>query len=190
MSKWQIALISCIAGAAPLLLFRETWVKSSVVPSLKVAVVNGARIKRESDPFLFARKDAERVEQEIGAWLDKRKENLQRLAQLVNDNAISPKKRAEYKSQYEKEYSSIGDELTTRKEKLQKKFDKLNVILTEAVMEGTQQLAQKYGLNMVLNTQVGETMTVYCADKSVDLTDEAIDWLNKKLHNVEDLLAE
>ncbi|MDR1208544.1 MAG: OmpH family outer membrane protein [Holosporales bacterium] len=189
MSKWQIALVSCLVGAVPFLLFRQNLVKPSVVPSLRVAVVNGARIKQESEPFLFARKDAARVEQEIGEWLDKRKENLQRLAQLVNDNTISPKKRAEYKSQYEQEYSSIGADLSARKEKLQQKFDKLNVILTEAVMEVTQQLAKKYGLNMVLNTQVGETMTVYCADESIDLTDEAIDWLNKKLHNVDELLA-
>ncbi|MDR0631076.1 MAG: OmpH family outer membrane protein [Holosporales bacterium] len=189
MSKWQIALLSCVVGLVPGLLIRPRFANVTAIPSLKVAVVNGARLKQDAEPFLFAQKDAERIEQEIGAWLDKKRENLQRLAQLVSNNAIPPKKRAEYKSQYEQEYANIDAELRTQKEALQRKIYKLNVILNEAVMEVTQQLAKKYGLNMVLNTQVGEIMTVYCADKSADLTDEAIDWLNKKLRNIEELVS-
>jgi Skp family chaperone for outer membrane proteins len=189
MSKIQYPILPILFVLMTLLsgaLYFGRWMPPA--GTTKIAVVNSARIKNESEPFVFAKKDAERFGQEIGDWLDKRKEKLQTLATLVKDNTISTKKRAIYKSQYEQEYSKIGEELRSRKEMLQKRFDKLSTMLTETVMEVTRQLASKHGLSMVLNTQVGETMTVYCASKSVDLTDEAIDMLNKKLRNISELL--
>jgi Skp family chaperone for outer membrane proteins len=91
------------------------------------------------------------------------------------------KKRTEYKKEYDRDLAAFTAELQEKRDELKRKISFINSIIHNTVIDTVKQLAKKYKLRVVLNSQVLGVMTVLYADPSLDLTEEAIFSLNKTL---------
>ncbi|MDR1908047.1 MAG: OmpH family outer membrane protein [Holosporales bacterium] len=186
----QISIILlCGAGGVGAFFLGRVYYPKDVLALPKIAVVDGLRLKNEATPFAevvrIIQRDTEQIEKNMDTKFAKKREELKKTTKLLSDKTIPPKKRAEYKAQYEQESAKIKEELQKQTDVLRNKVKMLEQMLNDAMVEITKDLAKKYNLNIVLNTSVANIMTVYYADKSLDLTDEAVDMLNKRLQKLE-----
>jgi Skp family chaperone for outer membrane proteins len=109
---------------------------------------------------------------------------LQNILKQSKDVKKSAKERLEYKKQFDKEFAILEPQVQKEKELLRNRDAILKQRLNEAVIKVTKELAKKYRLDIILNANVFETMTVFYSSPRIDLTDEAIALLDKKVDGI------
>lgn len=155
----------------------------SITP-LKIAIVDGARIKKESKPFLYVVETERNKLEEIYNQMRTRYESIRKLLELSKSSKIPMKDRAKYKAQFEAEAAKLEQEVQAKKDNLRQKFAILTKTLEDSVIQTTSDLAKKYNLSIIFNTNVFDTITIFYATPNIDLTDEAIKLLNQRLKNI------
>lgn len=175
--------ILCLVGFYLLLGNHHLFPYKTVNP-LKIAIVDGARIKKESKPFLYVVETEKNKLEEIYNQMRARYEGIRKLLELSKNSRIPIKDRAKYKTQFEAEAEKLEKEVQEKKDKLRQKFSVLTKTLEDSVIQVTSDLAKKYHLYIIFNTNVFDTITIFYATPDIDLTDEAIKLLNKRLKNI------
>lgn len=154
------------------------------IPPIKIAIVDGTRLKKEAQPFLDVMAIVKEETEEINHEINKKRGSLKKISKLSKDPKIHVKRRAEYRKQFEHEFALIELDVQKKKDVLRRQILLLEKTVSDVVMDVIQGLAKKYHLNLILNTKVMDIMTVFYASHTIDLTDEVIKLLNKKLKNI------
>ncbi|MDR2464298.1 MAG: OmpH family outer membrane protein [Holosporales bacterium] len=187
--------ISTGLGVLVLLLLIWSWRKTQLTterPLLKIAVVDGVRLKTEAQPFLdvvtIVRAETEQLENELNKQREQRNELWEKTERSLKDKKVSEDIRLVLRKQLDQKTIEMDADFRARKDAFRKKCASLEQLLNESVFEVINELAKKYKLTLILNTKIVDMMTVFYAAPSIDLTDEVISSLNKKLKNINDIV--
>ncbi|MDR0633233.1 MAG: OmpH family outer membrane protein [Holosporales bacterium] len=151
---------------------------------LKLAIVDGSRIKKESQAFLKVLDLEKKAFEDVNEKIRAEYKNLQDILKQSKDLKNSAKARLEYKKQFDQEFAILEPQVQIEKEQLRKRDIVLKQRLNDAVLKVTKDLAKKYKLDIILNANVFETMTVFFSSPRIDLTNEAIALLDKKIKDI------
>lgn len=186
MIPWIVLALSVGIGlyVGGLGLFSERFSRHKPVRELKIAIVDGARIKQECEPFLRVAEAEKRELDKIYQAMQGKHKEVRRLLTLSKDSKVPIKKRAEYKKQSEAIALQYENEVQKRKDFLRVQFTYLNRTLENAVLQTTSELAKKYKLYIIFNTNVFDTMTIFYAAPEIDLTNEAIRVINQRMRHL------
>ena len=160
---------------------------SSKIPSIKLAIVDGARIKNESKAFQKVVELERSGFDKINSEVKEKYKYLQNLLKKSKDIKNSSDQRLKYKKQFDHEFSILEPKIQKRKDEIRKRDAIWKQRLNEAVLKITNNLAKKYKLNVILNANVFDTMTVFYASKDIDITNEVIELIDDDL---KDIIAE
>jgi Skp family chaperone for outer membrane proteins len=159
----------------------------------KMAVIDGVVLKREGKPFQdvenIIQRETESIEKNLSQKFAKKKEHLKQTMKLLNDKTLPAQKRAEYKASYKQEAANVERELQQQTDELRRRIDVIEQTINDTMFDISKQLAKKYKLSVILNTSVANIATVFYADRSLDLTKEAVEMLNQQLKNLDSLFA-
>jgi Skp family chaperone for outer membrane proteins len=162
---------------------------TTAVPSLKIAVVDGVRLKTEAQPFLnvvsIVKEKTELLEKELSRQHEERSKLFKQTELLLKDKTISAEKRIALRKQLDQKTAEMETEFRIQKDAFRQKCALLEQLLNNSVFEVINDIAKKYKLTLVLNTKIVDIMTVFYTDPSIDLTEEVISALNKKLKDID-----
>lgn len=180
------ALLSlAVLGGGSAYIYHKVHAKVRVVPPVRVGVVDGARLK-EAEPYRAITLFLEKGLVDLNDSFKQKRQELEDLERKKRDPKIPTKKRAEYRKQFENKLNQFDTEGRERRDQLRMRIDELRTTVEETHMEIIRELAKRYHLNLILNTNtylLGYVM-VFHADETLDLTDEVIELLNKRLKNM------
>lgn len=150
---------------------------------LTVAVIDGDRLKRDAIPFhkvntLFS-KEQNRVIEEMSTFeneLSKEHEDIK-----SEKNSAKAKKR---KDAFDIRVAELEQRMHKKREHLLRIIDIMSKQLEDTVLSIIREIAVKRKINLVLNTIVAEKRSVFFSDDRLDLTNDVIDLLNKRLANI------
>ena len=150
---------------------------------LTVAVIDGDRLKRDAIPFhkvntLFS-KEQNRVIEEMSTFeneLSKEHEDIK-----SEKNSAKAKKRKEV---FDIRVAELEQKMHKKREHLLRIIDVMSKQLEDTVLSIISEIATKRKINLVLNTIVAEKRSVFFSDDRLDLTNDVIDLLNKRLSNI------
>lgn len=182
---WGALLGLATLGGGSVYLFHKAHAKVRTVPPVRVGVVDGARLK-EAEPYQAITRFLEEGLAVLNDSFKQKRQELEDLEKKKRDPKIPAKKRAEYRKQFEEKLNQFDTEGRARRDQLRMQIDHLRTTVEETHMEIIRELSKKYHLNLILNTNtylLGYVM-VFHADETLDLTDEVIALLNKKLKNM------
>ncbi|GHS92679.1 hypothetical protein AGMMS49949_05100 [Alphaproteobacteria bacterium] len=151
---------------------------------LGIAIVDGARLKTETLPCIRFQEIFQKESKALNANIQKAKESLEKLSELAKDPKLSQAKRAEYRKKFHQEFARIGPQIQKSKDELKQKMIDFQEKINLAVVDVTQSLSGKYQLRLILNAKVMDKMSVFYASPTLDITDEAIEMVNKEFEKI------
>lgn len=157
---------------------------SNHVPPAKIALVDGARvasgIRRHPNIDLLLNN----MQQNILRERSERKERLKKLSEQARNTRLPAKKRAEFRELQRKEAAQTQDDFRRLVNDFQQKAEVVSEYENGVVFDVISKLSKKYNISLVLNTQIGIQRSVLYMEKTLDLTDEVIEIVNKHLAKV------
>jgi Skp family chaperone for outer membrane proteins len=150
----------------------------------RIAIVDGTRITNESKVFLRITELEKQSFDEINEEFAEKYKHLQQLLKKSRNPDNSAQARQNYKKQFDNEFAILDPQVQKKKDERKRQVTTVINRLNEAVAAVTNVLAQKYKLDLILNTHVFDKMTVFYASPSIDLTSEAIVLLDKQIHEL------
>ncbi|MES2253116.1 MAG: OmpH family outer membrane protein [Pseudomonadota bacterium] len=180
-----ITVIACIVCVG--LLGFSLGVNRFLIPSanLKVAVVDGDRLKKEAKAFhtandiLVAEQSKAHAEiLPIESALSKEQDEIKREAKTDPENA---KKR---RIAFEERVAEVDKKVQKKRDVIYKQFTYLTETIQEMVFAIINEIAREQNISLVLNKTVDEKLAVFFVEKRMDLTGEVIAELDKRLKNI------
>lgn len=157
---------------------------SNHVPPAKIALVDGARvasgIRRHPNIDLLLNN----MQQNILRERSERKERLKKLSEQARNTRLPAKKRAEFRELQRREAAQTQDDFRRLVNDFQQKAEVVSEYENGVVFDVISKLSKKYNISLVLNTQIGIQRSVLYMEKTLDLTDEVIEIVNKHLAKV------
>lgn len=187
MVRRQI-LWSCLFLAAGALVgvgFWSFWQQSpSSVPSTRIAIVDGQRLRQELrlHPDILAKYNAEG--RNLADYVSKSRENLRKLTAQVRDPKLTRTKRAALKKQLQLETDREAKEVQKRQIEFRRKEELISEFTNETVFSVTGHIAKKHNINLILNSRANPTKPIMYAASQLDLTDEVIQEVNRRLAQI------
>ncbi|MDP3372452.1 MAG: OmpH family outer membrane protein [Candidatus Paracaedibacteraceae bacterium] len=182
----NLVIGACIAACVGFLGF-ALGVNRFLIPSgeLKIAVVDGDRLKKEAAPFQVVR-------QLLLAEQTKAHEEILPIeTELVKEQQeirLQAKKHPEAAKKRREEFDKKVVELEQRTQKIRTKLDKqaneLSGTIQETVFLIINEIAKKEKVNLVLNMTIDDKRAVFFVENRMDLTDTVISETNKRLKNI------
>lgn len=181
---WKIALGLVAVGS---LVLGGRWVggKKRTIPPVRIAVIDGDRLKK-AEPYQALMKLLEESAAAMGNEFGAQRRSIEELDKKVRDPKLTAKKRAEYKKQLDRELSQFDAAVRKRRDQIQNQIYKLQNTIDEAQMKIIKRLAGDYHINLILNTNTAwGCVTVFYATEQLDLTEEVMALLNKKMKGLD-----
>ncbi|MDR3285520.1 MAG: OmpH family outer membrane protein [Holosporales bacterium] len=151
---------------------------------LKLAIVDGTRIKKESKVFLKINELEKQAFEKTNNEIREKYKILQNLLKSSKNPKNSAKVRQKFKKQFEAEFAVLEPQIQKKKEEFREKDAILKEYVHEAIFKITGELAKKYKLDVILNADIYEKKAVFYASSKIDLTDEVIAKFDEQLENV------
>ncbi len=162
---------------------------SDIVPATRIAVIDSARLKSEAICF----KEREKLENMLSDILTKMHnfevESKTAYEQARNDKNLTRQQREKKIEQIEHNWSKTSGQYKAEIESIKKMDFNLSNFLQEKLNKVIEIISQRYKIDVVLNAQIGNMISVFYATKGVDMTEIVINMLNEtvKQVNLEDL---
>ncbi len=178
--KTGILLILMVAFATSWVVFTRS---NTLYTALKIATLDGPRVKKESKPFSDLNKFKQMMHKTIYKDILKEEEKLRQdyadLRVSLDPPSVIDKKKSildQKKLFLEKKIQMIQVKLQDKMSKRAQFIEEcLNKIIKEIVKEKKIQLV----INTQINTQIGDKRILFYADQSLDITENVIEKLNK-----------
>ena len=145
--------------------------------AIRVAVVDSNLIKSQSLPFAKVRELLEKEHARIHEDILVQETQLREEHQRLKKNKAKP----EQKLEFDKKVSALEQQVQKTKEKLGKQFGLLTEKVESTLNQVIEDIVKKYGFNLVLNMTIQETRSILYHEKALDITNEVIKLLDKKL---------
>jgi Skp family chaperone for outer membrane proteins len=158
-----------------------------LIPSgaLKVAVVDGDRLKNEARAFRVAH-DILIVEQSKAheEMMPIEKELLKEQEAIRLEAKKNPESAKKRKEAFDIRLAEVNKKVQKKSDLLYKQRDYLSETIQEMVFSIINEIAKKQNISIVFNTTIDEKRSVFFAEKRMDLTDAVVSALNERLKNL------
>ena len=178
----SVACILCVG-----LLGFTLGVNRFLIPSgtLKIAVVDGDRLKKESKPFKAVRDiliaEQSKAHEEIipiETMLLKEQENIKSVAKKNGEKA------KKLKAEFDIRVAELEQKMQKKRAVLDKQANHLSTMIEESVFAIINQIAKEQNISVIFNSTIDEKRSIFFVEQRLDLTDAVINALNKQLNNI------
>jgi Skp family chaperone for outer membrane proteins len=188
--KFIVLLTSSIVGAVALILVLRVFLRNSedrqeIRPVTRIAVIDSARLKSEALCFKAHSKLESMLSDVISRMHDSESKAKAAYEKTKNDKTLGKKQMSKKIEQIEEEWSKISQEHKKEVESIKKMNINLSNILQKKLNGIITNVARKCNIDAVFNTQILDTISVFYAVKSIDITDIVIGNLNRVIPNVD-----
>lgn len=155
--------------------------------SVRIAIVDGARIKNESKAFLKVMDLEKQTLEALNKQIREKYQVLQAKLKKSKNPNIPAKERAKYKKQFDEEFAIWEPKMQKEKAAWRRRQVVLTDRFNEAVIQVTRELAKKHNVDLLLNATVllgVDIMTVFYVSPKIDLTNEAIALLDQQIDEI------
>jgi Skp family chaperone for outer membrane proteins len=154
---------------------------SSGEATVKIAIIDSARIKNKSKPFLKVRELLESEHTKAHDEIAKQEQELRKEFEDLKRTKAEAAKMKELKEEFDKKLGALEQTVLQKREKLTKEFAKITSDLENQLKKIIQDIAQKQSIHIVLNKYIQETQAILYSSSALDITEEVIERLDKEV---------
>jgi Skp family chaperone for outer membrane proteins len=184
-SRLVVALVVAVVVCCLYVFFLNENVKLSAVPVVRVAVINSVRLKVETLCFREHDELEGMLSELVGRMHESEVIAKKEYEQVRSDKSLGKQQRMDAIEKIEENWAKISNQYKAEVEMIKKMNINLSRRLQKEIDQVIESIAQKYKIDIVLNTQVGEMISVFYSTKNVDMTDMVIDRLNKTVKHID-----
>ncbi|MCX7338111.1 MAG: OmpH family outer membrane protein [Alphaproteobacteria bacterium] len=149
-----------------------------------VAVIDSPRIKNEAEPFVKVGNLLKEQHTQSHKEILAQETSLRKQMEEIKKGKLSSEDRQKRKIQFDKKVAELEQHVRQKQEKLNKQFGALMERVETSLYDIISMIAREKGVNLVLNSNIQGTEAVLYVDDFLDITDETIKRLNKKLEKI------
>jgi Skp family chaperone for outer membrane proteins len=188
--KSVVALISSILVVSIFVLiftvfFQNGEERQEIHPITRIAVIDSARLKAEALCFKSHDKLEDMLSDLISKMHDSEIKAKSEYEKTKNDKSLGKKQISKKIEQIEENWNKTSQEYKKEVEKIKKMNVNLANILQKNLDKVIVSVAKKYKIDVVFNSQIRDTISVFYATENVDITDIVIKNLNQIIPNVD-----
>ena len=150
----------------------------------RVAVIDSVRIKTQSVPFIKVRQLLEEQHAKAHQEILEQERSIRQQDEELRKGTISNQEKHKKKQALDKKVTELQQSVQKKQDKLTKQFALLTERLETELNEIIAKIVKELGFNLVLNTTIQETKAILYADPALDITNEIIKRLDKKMPTV------
>jgi Skp family chaperone for outer membrane proteins len=158
--------------------------KTKDTSPMTIAVLDGERLKKDATPFMTVHQlmsaEFDKVKSEFGPF----SAQLETAFDLVRSEK-NPAKAQKKKEAFDKKRVEIEQVFIKKQEYLHSIEVELTNKLQNTVFEIVDELAKKHNISIILNRMVDDKISVFYSKPHLDITDEVIREVNRRLKNVQ-----
>jgi Skp family chaperone for outer membrane proteins len=187
--KFTVLLTSSIVVVAVLTLtlvifLRDNEEKQEIRQVTRIAVINSARLKAEALCFKAHNKLEAMLSDVISRMHDSESKAKSEYEKTKNDKSLEKRQVSKKIEQIEENWSRTSQEYKKEVESIKKMDVNLSNMLEKKLNSVINSIARKYDIDIVFNTQIMDTISVFYATKNIDITDIVIKNLNRIIPSV------
>jgi Skp family chaperone for outer membrane proteins len=152
---------------------------------IKIAVLDGLRLKKEAKCFMAHDEIAEMVADSLSRIKKSEEEIKEQYEKLRANKKLSKRQLAAESSKLEMKWSKIAGQCKAEMLTIREKEAALINLIQKKVEEVTRSVAKQLDLNIVINKSVGDFSIVLYDTHNVEITDYVIQKLDEELPNVD-----
>lgn len=150
----------------------------------KVSIIDSVRIKTQALPFIKVRQLLEEQHAIAQKEILEQESSIREQHEELKKSTLSTQEKQKKKQLLDKKVAELQQNVQKRQDKLTKQFSMLTENLENKLNEIIKEIVKEHGFNLVLNTTIQDTHAILYATPSLDITDEVIKRLDKKLPNL------
>ncbi len=153
--------------------------------AVKIAVVDGLKIKTTSKPFMKVRELLENQHAQVHKEILAQENAIRQEYDSLKTSLSSIEDKKKQKQELDKKVAELEKNVQKKKDVLTKQFSILVENIETAMNDVIAGLVKEHGFNLVLNKSIQETRVILYHEPSLDITDEVIRRLDEKIKTVE-----
>lgn len=164
---------------------KASYHNNTIVPATKIAVINSSKLKTEATCF----KGHEQLEEMLLSVISKMRNSEVKAKndyeKVKNNKTLSKLQIAKAIEKIEEDWNQISKQYKKEVEDIRKMDLKLSALLQNKLDKVIEDVSDKHKIDIVLNNQINETISVFYAAKNVDITNIVIRKLNSIIPHVD-----
>lgn len=153
--------------------------------AVKIAVVDGLKIKTTSKPFMKVRELLENQHAQVHKEILAQENAIRQEYDSLKTSLSSIEDKKKQKQELDKKVAELEKNVQKKKDVLTKQFSILVENVETTMNDVITGLVKEHGFNLVLNKSIQETRVILYHEPSLDITDEVIRRLDEKIKTVE-----
>lgn len=153
--------------------------------AVKIAVVDGLKIKTTSKPFMKVRELLENQHAQVHKEILAQENAIRQEYDSLKTSLSSIEDKKKQKQELDKKVAELEKNVQKKKDVLTKQFSILVENVETAMNDVIAGLVKEHGFNLVLNKSIQDTRVILYHEPSLDITDEVIRRLDEKIKTVE-----
>lgn len=153
-------------------------------PATNIAIINSSRLKAEALCFKNHEKLDEMLSEVISKMHDSEISAKSEYDKTKNNKSLSKKQLAKNIEKIEENWSKISTKYKQEIQNIKTMDLNLSKMLQKKLDKVISKIAKTYKIDVIINNQIRDTISVFYASKNVDITDLIIDGLNKTISSV------
>ncbi len=151
---------------------------------VKIAVVDGLKIKSTSKPFVRVRELLEEQHADAHKEILTQENAIRKEYENLKSGVGSLEERKKRKQEVDKKIAELEKNVQKKKDILTKQFSVLMENVEMEMNHVISTLVKEHGFNLVLNKSIQETRAILFYEPSLDITDEVIRRLDNKIKTI------
>jgi Skp family chaperone for outer membrane proteins len=185
-----VLLISSIVAVAVLIsilikILHYNVEKQEIRPITRIAVINSTRLKSEALCFRANDKLEAMLSDVIARMHDSESKAKAEYEKTKNDRTLEKKQMSKKIEQIEEDWNKVSQKYKKEVESIKKMDANLSNMLQEKLNDVIINIVKKYKIDIVFNTRILDTISVFYAARNIDITDIVIKSLNRVIPNVD-----
>jgi Skp family chaperone for outer membrane proteins len=161
------------------IIFHKQFNERSSWPS--VAIIDSLRVKEKSLPFLKIRELLEEQQSLMHKDIRNQEETLRKEYETIRTSLDPSSIVQKQRQSFDKKITELREKLQQKQKILNQQFSKLTEKIEHELDQSIKELVERKGIQLVINSHVLEKQVVFFASQSLDITDEVIQSLDRKL---------
>lgn len=158
---------------------------TSSTQSIRIAVMDSSRIKAEAKPFIAVRELIDKEHVDAHKQILEQETVLREELREIRTSKLGARKKQEMKQDFDKKLALLEQTVLQKKEKIVRQFEQISSELESALKGIIEKIVKDKGFQVVLNKFIQETQAILYSEKSLDITDEVIEKINKKIPKIQ-----
>jgi outer membrane protein len=153
--------------------------------NVRIAVMDSSRIKAEAKPFIKVRELIDKEHVDAHKQILEQETLLREELRSIRTSKLGARKKQEMKQEFDKKLALLEQTVLQKKERIVRQFEQISIELESALKNIIEKIVQDKGFHVVLNKYIQETQAILYNEKTLDITDEVIERINKKIPKIQ-----